>query len=111
MLVKVFFSQKHKDRSADEITAKERLAMKKFKAAHPGVPFVEVPMLLPSQFKGQHPVYYLGMNLQMMCQADVVLFENDWWESRACCIQHEVCDQYGIPKVEIPCEIDDWDGK
>lgn len=111
MRMKVFFSQKHKDRTPDEILKREETAMRKIRERHPGQEIVEIPMLLPSQFKGQHPVYYLGMNLQMMCQADVVVFEHGWWESRACCIQHEVCEQYGIPFVDIKCDLEEWEGK
>lgn len=62
---------------------------------------VEVPMIEPWQLSGQHPVYCLAINLQMMCQADVVVFHADWRNSKACRFQHDICDAYGIPHVDL----------
>lgn len=62
---------------------------------------VEVPMIGPAQLSGQHPVYCLGLNLQMMCQADVVLFHPDWFGSRACRLEHVACEEYGIQYLDV----------
>lgn len=61
----------------------------------------EVPMIEPWQLQGQHPVYCLAFNLQMMCQADVVMFHPEWIRSKACRLQHEICEQYDIPHVDL----------
>ena len=109
--VKVFFSQPHKERSHDEMLKASAIVVEKVKQAHPDANVLEVPMLFPDQFKGQHPVYYLGMNLQMMCQADVVVFDKDWADSRPCAVQHDICEEYGILHVDLECSPEKWDGK
>ena len=99
--MKVFVSQPHKNRSWEQLEATSAKIVEEIQKRRPNENVIEVPMLSPDQFKGQHPVYYLGMNLQMMCQADLVVFEPGWWESRPCCIEHDVCDQYGIDYIDL----------
>lgn len=100
-MLKVFVSQPHKGRTDEELDACSTDILEKLRLSLSDEDIREIPMLKPEQFKGQHPVYYLGMNLQMLCQADLVVFAPGWWESRACCIEKEVCDQYGIKTVEM----------
>lgn len=94
----VFVSQPHKDRAWDDMERTSAELMEKVREDHPEAE--EVKMLKPYQFNGQHPVYYLAFNLQMMCQADLVVFAPDWWTSKACCIEHDICELYGIPYKE-----------
>lgn len=47
-----------------------------------------------------HPVYCLGLALQNMSQADVVVFASHWEEARGCCIERSVCDLYNIDYIE-----------
>ena len=94
----VFVSQPDKDRSWDDMEKTASEIMDKVRKDHPEAE--EVKMLNPHQFNGRHPVYYLAVNMQMMCQADLVVFAPDWWTSRACCIEHDACEMYGIPVVE-----------
>lgn len=107
--MKVFVSQRHKDRTSEELASLSDTVVRKIREAS-GSEVIEVPMLLPEQFKGMHPVYYLGMNLQMMCQADLVVFERGWEESRACQVEHEVCDRYGLEYLELDCDPGKWNG-
>ena len=46
-------------------------------------------------------VWYLGHALNAMSQCDAVFFYGNWQEARGCRIEHEVCEQYGIPYVEV----------
>ena len=62
---------------------------------------IEVPFIDPWQLTGNHPVYCLGLNLQMMCQADIVVFHKEWWTSRACCIEHDICEQYDMDFINM----------
>lgn len=93
--MKVFVSQPTKDRSQAELDAEHIRALAEIREVL-GNDIVEVPMIGPRQLSGQHPVYCLGLNLQMMCQADVVFFVPGWIDSRACCLEYDVCKQYGI---------------
>lgn len=42
------------------------------------------------------PVYYLGLSIEEMSNADAVLFMNGWNEARGCLIEHAVANSYGI---------------
>ena len=46
-------------------------------------------------------VYYLGRALQRMAKVDEVFFYGDWKNARGCQIEHEVCERYRIPYVEV----------
>lgn len=106
--MKVFVSQPHKGRPWKELEKTSDEIVGYIRDLYPEENVIEVPMLKPDQFKGQHPVYYLGMNLQMMCQADIVVFVPGWWESRACCTEHDVCEQYGIEHMDIRWGLTRW---
>ena len=41
--------------------------------------------------------YYLGRSIQVLGSCDQVWFINDWENYRGCCVEHKVCEQYGIP--------------
>lgn len=58
--------------------------------------------------------YYLGRSIQILGGCDQVWFINDWENYRGCCVEHEVCERYGIPysyldlrpDIAEPSEID-----
>lgn len=41
--------------------------------------------------------YYLGRSIQILGSCDQVWFINDWDNYHGCCVEHKVCDLYGIP--------------
>lgn len=47
------------------------------------------------------PVYLLSKAIECMSGADLVVFVNDWYDARGCCIEHEICEQYNIPCIEV----------
>lgn len=107
--MRVFVSLPVKDMTREQIRA-EHDRILSGAPAYFNVPeerILDVPMIEPHQLTGQHPVYCLGINLQMLCQADVVVFHPDWKGSRACRIEHEICEQYGIPHVDLSMEFGD----
>ena len=104
--MKVFVSQPIQGRTKDDLVSGHASTLSKgmnYLGLSPAET-VEVPMIGPSQLSGQHPVYCLGLNLQMMCQADVVLFEPGWTDSKASRLEHYVCEVYGIRHVDVPAE-------
>lgn len=42
-------------------------------------------------------MWYLGRAIQMMSEADVVVFSCDYRYAKGCKIEFEVCKEYGIP--------------
>ena len=107
--MRVFISLPAKDWSREKLQS-ERNQILRGVPAYFDIPedkVLEVPMIEPQQLTGQHPVYYLGINLQMMCQADVVVFHPEWKTSRACRLEHDVCNEYGIPHIDLSHEFGD----
>lgn len=47
-------------------------------------------------FKEVEPVFMLGHAIQVMSQADTVLFAKGWENSRGCCVEHEVAKRYDM---------------
>ena len=48
-----------------------------------------------------HPLYCLGMSLQLLSAADVAVFAEGWEEARGCRIEHECALQYGIKIIDL----------
>ena len=47
------------------------------------------------------PVYYLSQAILKLSQADCAYFMESWEEARGCRIEHMICEEYGIPIIEI----------
>ena len=45
--------------------------------------------------------WYLGTEIEIMSQCDVVFFYGNWKEDFNCIIARQVCEQYGIPYTEV----------
>lgn len=73
----------------------------------------DIPKLLPGEFcytimdnfgcrddRKNGRLYYLGNAIQMMDLADVVYFCQGWEKSNGCRIEHEICELYGIQRIE-----------
>ena len=55
-----------------------------------------------------NPVFFLGLSLQFLSQADLAVFLEGWEDARGCRIEHQVCEEYNIPNIEL---IDDKEGE
>lgn len=44
---------------------------------------------------------YLGHAIGIMASCDLVFFFGNWKESKGCRIEHAVCEEYGIPYMEV----------
>ena len=104
--MRIFVSMPVKDWSREKIAEERQKVLDGapgyFKLGESDV--IEVPMIEPWQLKGQHPVYCLGLNLQMLSQADVAIFHPDWCKSKACRFQHDICEAYGIKHIDLSWE-------
>ena len=50
-------------------------------------------------------VWYLGKSLQLLSEADLVFFVNDWENYRGCAIEREVAEEYGKFCVDVKITI------
>lgn len=47
-------------------------------------------------------VKYLGKSLELLADADLVVFVADWRDARGCRIENACAREYGIPRMYIP---------
>lgn len=57
------------------------------------------PIWLVTQ--GFEGVWHLGYALITLSKCNEAFFYGNWKEARGCLIEHEVCEKYGIPIVEV----------
>ena len=50
-------------------------------------------------FEGKNSVYYLAKSMELLSEADLVVFDTGWEHARGCQIEHLVCEEYDIPYV------------
>ena len=46
-------------------------------------------------------VWYLGKSIELLAEADLVFFVNDWKDYRGCAIEHKIAKEYGKFCVNI----------
>ena len=48
------------------------------------------------------PIRYLAESIKMLADADAAVFGWRWQEARGCRIEHQICEDYSIPIIELP---------
>ncbi len=96
---KIFISQPMRDKTPEYIE-KERqhlieVAKKELKEDE-----VEILQSYNPEWKDLHPIDCLGKSLQIMAQADIVVFAKDWQNARGCRIEHTVAVEYGKTVID-----------
>lgn len=51
-------------------------------------------------------IYCLGESIIKIAEADIAVFDTDWYKARGCRIEHAVAKEYGIKSFEISVEND-----
>ena len=100
-MTKVFISQPMKDKTNQKIE-EERKAAVRILEKH----FGEIEVI-DSFFKDApheaKPLWFLGKSLQLLSNADLVVFTPGWETARGCRIEHEAAMQYGFKIIYIKC--------
>ncbi len=98
--IKVFISQPMTGKDDAEIEAERDGIMSLMQQV-----LGDVVEEIPSWFKGDvghmKPLRMLGMALELMSDADVVVFADGWEEARGCRIEHECAVQYGYKVIDL----------
>lgn len=92
--MKVFISQPMADRMPEEIEAERAEIMQMVAKEYSD----ENPVEIASYFGPNNnfkPLECLGLAIQMMERADLVVFASDWMKERGCKIEHECAEKYG----------------
>lgn len=97
---KIFISQPMKGKSDEEILKARKLAVER--AAR----ILEGPIeVIDSFFQGApaeaKPLWFIGKSIQLMADADAVVFVEGWEDACGCKIEHECAVQYGIPIIYV----------
>ena len=99
---KLFISQPMRGLKDEEIL-KAREEIRKKAEKEIGEPVELIDSFIkeyPGEINKSVPVYYLGKSIQLLSQADIAYFGEDWRNARGCLIEHEVARQYGIKIIE-----------
>jgi hypothetical protein len=101
-MTKVFISQGMKGKTEAEITAKrEQYVAEIAKMFRDGYEIIDSyrPEWAEELKEGSNKrIFFLGKSLQLLSEADYVFFEEDWFNFDGCCVEHMVCERYGIKR-------------
>lgn len=101
MLKRVYVSQPMRDVPEADILKTREICLDFAKGFFPYDEIIEVPKFDLTKVRGLHPVRILGMSIELMSDADLVVFAEGWQYARGCRIEHRICQDYGIPYKEI----------
>ena len=100
-LKKIFVSLPMKDLDVEAIKTRQKDLFKKYVAkAYSGYRYE----LMETTHEGLCPpgdnfLWYLGLSIQMLGEADLVIFADDWNTANGCRLEHTACELYSIPHV------------
>lgn len=93
--MKVFISQPMRDRTQEEIENERAKLIELVRERREGEKVSEIASYFGPAATFD-PMEYLGMAIQMMNRADLVVFAPDWEKARGCRIEHICAEEYGI---------------
>ena len=102
MIKKLFISQPMRGLTDEEILkAREEIKSRAEKTI--GEPLELINSFIedyPREINKSIPVWYLGMSIQFLSQADIAYFGGDWKNARGCRIEYEIANAYGIKVIK-----------
>lgn len=98
--MKVFISQPMKDKTEKEIQD-QRKRIEDYIRSEVNYDVEIIDSYVQDAPDECNPVFFLGLSLQFLSQADLAVFAQGYENARGCVIEREVCDKYGIPAVTM----------
>lgn len=98
--MKVFISQPMKDKTEKEILD-QRKRIEDYIKSEVNEDVEIIDSYVQDAPDECNPVFFLGLSLQFLSQADLAVFAQDYENARGCVIEREVCNKYGIPAVTM----------
>lgn len=92
--MKVFISQPMWDRPDDEVAAERAVLESMVKIAYPNQEVVVMDTFREGLGNTCNPLSLLGMAIQAMAHADLVVFARGWEKARGCRIEHDCAVEY-----------------
>lgn len=93
---KIFVSLPMRGLDIDQIRSRQEEIFAKF--AMPGWELMDTVIEDPAAEPG-NDLWYLGRSIQILGNADAIIFANDWRSARGCVVEHLVTTSYGIPAL------------
>lgn len=98
--MKIFISQPMKGRDAEEIQKEREEAILALKAKY-GKEVEIIDSFVKDFPKDANAVWFLGKSIELLSSADGVLFWREWYKSRGCRMERQICHEYGIEIVRL----------
>lgn len=98
--MKVFISQPMKDKTKKEILD-QRKRIEDYIKSEVNKDVEIIDSYVQDAPDECNPVFFLGLSLQFLSQADLAVFAQGYENARGCVIEREVCNKYGIPAVTM----------
>lgn len=98
--MKVFISQPMKDKTEKEILD-QRKRIEDYIKSEVNEDVEIIDSYVQDAPDECNPVFFLGLSLQFLSQADLAVFAQGYENARGCVIEREVCNKYGIPAVTM----------
>jgi len=95
--LKVFISQPMNNKTDKEILDQRRIITEYIKSKYSEAEIIDSYV----QTEETNPVFFLGLSMQFLSQADLCIFADGWEKARGCRIEHQVCEEYNIPTEMI----------
>lgn len=89
--MKVFISQGMKGKTAEQIKTERQELIKSLNERIKDVEIID--SFIPDGNK-KDPVYCLGISIQKLSEADIVVFAQDWYRFRGCKIEMTIAVEY-----------------
>ena len=101
--MKIFISHSRKGREAEDIQKeREKLSLKLKENYGEGVEIVETFLNeISEKDEEENPVWVLGWSIQLLSTVDGVVFGRDWYKSKRCRIERNICHEYGIEIIKL----------
>lgn len=98
--MKVFISQPMAGLSRKEILDNRGKVVARVHEQHPEAEIIDSYLTDYTPSAGNAALKYLAKSIELLADANLAVFCNDWEKARGCRIEHECAVAYGIPAVD-----------
>lgn len=99
--MKVFISQLMNGRDLEMIALERKQIMEHVRKLYPDAEEIQSFFGHPDMDSKNTPLKMLGMSLELMAEADLVVFADCWSLGRGCKIEHDAALQYGLKILDL----------
>lgn len=96
--MKIFISQPMRDKTDEEIKIEREYVAESMRIKY-GTDVEIIDSFFESAPHDANPLWFLGKSLELLSNADLAYFCEDWENYRGCRMEHQACLVYGIPVI------------